>query len=143
MDTDVLRHENSDETITRLLESARVWAVVGLSENRSRVAYRIAEYLRAHGKRVVPVHPSAPTIAGEQGYPTLSDIPFPVDVVDLFVRSELVGPVVDEAVKIGAGAVWLQLGVVDEAAARRASEAGLAVVMDTCPAMEAPRLVGW
>ena len=143
MDENAWRHENSDETMTRLLASASVWAVVGLSENRSRVAYQIADYLRAHGKRVVPVHPSAPTIAGEEGYANLADLPFPVDVVDLFVRSDLVGPVVDEAIKVGAGAVWLQRGVVDQAAARRAAEAGLAVVMDTCPAMEAPRLIGW
>jgi predicted CoA-binding protein len=120
-----------------------VWAVAGLSENRSRVAYRIAAYLRQRGKRVVPVHPSAQAVAGERGYRSLLDIPFPVDVVDVFVRSELAGAVVDDAVKASAGAVWLQLGVRDEAAARRASDAGLEVVMDTCPAIEAPRLVGW
>ncbi|MCK9894083.1 CoA-binding protein [Frankia sp. AgB32] len=129
-----------DATIRHLLADTETWAVVGLSANTGRTAYSIAEYLRRNGKRVVPVHPSAPTIAGERGYARLSDIPFPVDVVDVFVRSELAGPVVDEAVKIGAGSVWLQLGVRDEAAAARAEQAGLAVVMDTCPAMEAPRL---
>ncbi|CAO5241131.1 CoA-binding protein [Frankia sp. AgKG'84/4] len=130
----------ADATIRHLLADTETWAVVGLSANTGRTAYSIADYLRRNGKRVVPVHPSAPTIAGERGYASLSDIPFPVDVVDVFVRSELAGPVVDEAVKIGAGSVWLQLGVRDEAAAARAEEAGLAVVMDTCPAMEAPRL---
>jgi predicted CoA-binding protein len=129
-----------DDTIRHLLTDTGVWAVVGLSNDTGRTAYSIAQYLRRGGKRVVPVHPSAPTVAGEQGFATLSDIPFPVDVVDVFVRSELAGPVVDEAVKIRAKGVWLQLGVRDDAAALRAGEAGLAVVMDTCPAMEAPRL---
>ncbi|WP_041939626.1 MULTISPECIES: CoA-binding protein [Frankia] len=133
-----------DDTIRHLLADTEVWAVVGLSNDTRRTAYGIADYLRRNGKRVVPVHPSAPTVAGERGYATLSEIPFAVDVVDLFVRSELAGPVVDEAVKIGAGGVWLQLGVRDDAAAVRAAEAGLDVVMDTCPAMEAPRLgLGW
>ncbi|WP_235462795.1 MULTISPECIES: CoA-binding protein [Frankia] len=133
-----------DDTIRRMLTDTEVWAVVGLSNDTRRTAYSIADYLRRHGKHVVPVHPSAPVVAGEQGYATLSEIPFPVDVVDLFVRSELAGPLVDEAVKIGAKGVWLQLGVRDEAAAARAGEAGLDVVMDTCPAMEAPRLgLGW
>ncbi|WP_445548399.1 MULTISPECIES: CoA-binding protein [unclassified Frankia] len=126
-----------------MLADTKVWAVVGLSQNTSRVAYSIAAYLRAHGKRAVPVHPSAPVVAGEQGYASLTEIPFPVDVVDLFVRSELVGPVVDDAVAIRAGGIWMQLGVRDDAAARRAERAGLPVVMDTCPRMEAPRLAGW
>ncbi len=126
-----------------MLADTTVWAVVGLSENTSRVAYSIAGYLRAHGKRAIPVHPSKPVVAGEQGYATLSDIPFPVDVVDLFVRSELVGPVVDEAIGIRAGGIWMQLGVRDVDAAARAQAAGLPVVMDTCPRMEAPRLIGW
>ncbi|SNQ46186.1 conserved hypothetical protein [Frankia canadensis] len=129
-----------DATIRRLMTDTAVWAVVGLSNDTRRTASSIADYLRRNGKRVVPVHPSAPTVAGERGYATLADIPFPVDVVDVFVRSELAGAVVDDAVKIGAGGVWLQLGVRDDAAAVRAEEAGLAVVMDTCPAMEAPRL---
>jgi predicted CoA-binding protein len=131
-----------DETVRALLAGTRTWAVVGLSANRARTAYQIADYLREHGKRVIPVHPSAPTIAGEPGYATVSDIPFPVDVVDVFVRSELAGPVVDDAIAAGASGVWLQLGVRDEAAAARAERAGLRVVMDTCPKIEAP-LVGW
>lgn len=135
----VMRH-GDDETIRHLLTDTEVWAVVGLSTNTARTAYAIGEYLRRGGKRVIPVHPTAPTIAGERGYATLGDIPFPVDVVDVFVRSELAGPVVDEAIKVGAKAVWLQLGVRDEAAARRAEDAGVPIVMDTCPAIEAPRL---
>nr|WP_043606243.1 MULTISPECIES: CoA-binding protein [Protofrankia] len=133
----------TDETIRRMLADTKVWAIVGLSQNTSRVAYSIAGYLRANGKRTVPVHPSAPVVAGEQGYASLAEIPFPVDVVDLFVRSELVGPVVDDAIAIRAGGIWMQLGVRDDAAARRAERAAVPVVMDTCPAMEAPRLAVW
>lgn len=118
------------------LLALQTWAVVGLSTNRSRAAYGVAEFLQVRGRRIVPVHPSAEEVHGETGYPTLSDIPFPVDVVDCFVRSDLVGPVVDEAIAVGARGVWMQLGVVDEAAAQRAREAGLLVVMDKCPKIE-------
>ncbi|MBL7499823.1 CoA-binding protein [Frankia sp. CNm7] len=131
-----------DESVRALLADTETWAVVGLSTNRARVAYRIAQYLRAHGKRVIPVHPSASELEGERGYARVTDIPFKVDVVDVFVRSELAGQVVDDAIAAGAGAVWLQLGVRDEAAAERAERAGLRVVMDTCPKIEA-HLVGW
>ena len=112
------------------------WAVVGLSNDTSRAAYDVAKFLQGRGKRIVPVHPSAPTVHGEQGYATLGEIPFPVDVVDCFVRSSLVGPVIDDAIAVGAKAVWTQLGVVDEAAAERATAAGLDVVMDKCPKIE-------
>ena len=130
------------ETIRHLLEDTRTWAVVGLSANPRRTAHGIARVLQEHGKRIVPVHPGADTVHGEQGYATLADIPFPVDVVDVFVRSELAGAVADEAVAIGARAVWFQLGVVDEAAYERVRAAGLQMVMDTCPAMEWPQLAG-
>lgn len=125
------------QTVDRLL-ALDTWAVVGLSDNRSRAAWGVAAFLQARGKRIVPVHPRAVTVHGETGYPTLADIPFDVDVVDLFVRSELAGPVVDQAVDKGAKAVWMQLGVVDAAAAARAERAGLAVVMDRCPKIEWP-----
>jgi predicted CoA-binding protein len=111
----------------------QTWAVVGLSNNHIRAAYGVARFLQGKGKRIVPVHPAAPTVLGEPGYATLGEIPFPVDVVDCFVRSSLVGPVVDDAIAIGAKAVWMQLGVVDEDAAARARTAGLDVVMDACP----------
>ena len=122
-------------TVDRVL-ALPVWAVVGLSDDTRRAAYGVAAFLQAQGRRIVPVHPRAETVHGEPGYPRLADIPFDVDVVDLFVRSELAGPVVDEAVDAGATAVWMQLGVVDPAAARRAEAAGLAVVMDRCPKLE-------
>jgi predicted CoA-binding protein len=129
--------------IRSLLQETTVWAVVGLRDNPARPAWGVARWLQGRGKQVMPIHPLAEEVHGATGYPTLADVPFPVDVVDLFVRSERVGALVDQAVDIGAGAVWLQLGVVDEAAAARASAAGLAVVMDRCPAIEgAPYLGG-
>ena len=138
-----LGHRNDPAVIRRLLEHRGRWAVVGLSANPARVAYGIATYLQGLGMEIVPVHPRADTVHGAQGYRTLADIPTndgPIDVVDVFVRSELAGDVVDQAIAAGAKAVWLQLGVIDEAAAARAGAAGLDVVMDTCPAIEAPRL---
>ena len=122
-------------TVQRVLEQ-QTWAVVGLSNDRSRAAYGVAAFLQARGRRVVPVHPRAETVHGEPGYERLADIPFAVDVVDCFVRSELVGPVVDDAIAVGAKAVWMQLGVVDDDAAARAEAAGLEVVMDRCPKIE-------
>ncbi len=129
------------ETIRRILTSTGdTWAVVGLSNNTSRAAYGVAEVLQHYGKRIVPVHPKAETVHGERGYATLADIPFPVDVVDVFVHSAWAGAVADEAVAIGAKAVWFQLGVVDEKAYARTREAGVDMVMDRCPAIEIPRL---
>ncbi|MGI5452911.1 CoA-binding protein [Streptomyces sp. CA-249302] len=131
-----------DEATVReiLTELGDTWAVVGLSSNRRRAAYGVADVLQRYGKRVVPVHPKAETVHGEQGYATLADIPFGVDVVDVFVNSDLAGPVVDEAIAKGAKAVWFQLDVIDEAAYDRARAAGLLMVMDRCPAIEIPRL---
>jgi uncharacterized protein len=133
-------HRNDPDVVRRLLATPGRWAVVGLSGNSRRVAYAIASYLQGLGMTIVPVHPKADTVHGEQGYPTLAEVPGPLDVVDVFVRSELAGAVVDDAIAVGARAVWLQLGVIDEEAAARAKAAGLEVVMDTCPAIEAPRL---
>jgi len=128
------------DVIRRMLEQSETWAVVGLSGNPARTAFSIAEFLQRHGKRIVPVHPDAPTVLGEQGYASLADIPFPVDVVDVFRRSEHAGAFADEAVAIGAKGVWFQLGVVDEEAFARTTAAGVPMVMDTCPAIEWPRL---
>ena len=123
------------ETIERVLRH-QVWAVVGLTGNRARPAYGVARFLQAHGRTIVPVNPRGEPVHGEPGYRTLADIPFPVDVVDVFRRSDKAGAHVDEAVAAGARAVWLQLDVIDEAAAGRAAAAGLDVVMDHCPAIE-------
>ncbi len=129
------------ETVVRMLDDLETWAVVGLSGDPSRTAYSIASLLQERGKKVVPIHPAfadadAPTVLGEQGYATLADVPFPVDVVDVFRRSEAAGEFADQAVAIGAKGVWFQLGVVDEDAFARTTAAGVAMVMDTCPAIE-------
>ncbi|MGW2489975.1 CoA-binding protein [Streptomyces sp. NPDC001606] len=132
-----------EATIRRILtELGDTWAVVGLSGNRNRAAYGVAQVLQRFGKRIVPVHPKAETVHGERGYASLADIPFPVDVVDVFVNSELAGAVADEAVTKGAKAVWFQLGVVDVAAYERTRTAGLDMVMNRCPAIEIPLLAG-
>lgn len=128
-------------TIRRILrDSGDTWAVVGLSTNRNRAAYGVAGVLQRYGKRVVPVHPKAEAVHGEQGYPSLAAVPFPVDVVDVFVNSDAAGGIADEAVEIGAKAVWFQLGVIDEASYDKVRSAGLDMVMDRCPAIEIPRL---
>jgi uncharacterized protein len=130
-----------EAAVRRILTSAGdTWAVVGLSNNTARAAYRVAQVLRRFGKRVVPVHPKAETVHGERGYAKLADVPYPVDVVDVFVNSALAGAVADEAVAAGSQAVWFQLGVVDDAAYERTRAAGVDMVMDRCPAIEIPRL---
>jgi predicted CoA-binding protein len=129
------------DTVEKILrELGDTWAVVGLSGNQGRAAYGVAAVLQRFGKRIVPVHPKAEAVHGEKGYASLAEIPFPVDVVDVFVNSELAGPVADEAVGIGASAVWFQLGVIDDEAYQRVRDAGLEMVMDRCPAIEIPRL---
>ena len=123
-----------------LTDSGDTWAVVGLSNNTSRAAYGVAAVLQRFGKRIVPVHPKAETVHGERGYASLAEIPFPVDVVDVFVNSDLAGGVADEAVAAGAKAVWFQLGVIDEQAYARTRAASVDMVMDRCPAIEIPQL---
>jgi predicted CoA-binding protein len=127
------------EKIRTLLEDSETWAVVGLSDNPHRTAHRIAEFLQQKGKRIVPIHPAAPVVHGEQGYSTLAEVPFAIDVVDVFRRSEAAGEFADQAVAIGAKGVWFQLGVVDEEAYARTTAAGVTMVMDTCPKIEWPR----
>lgn len=124
------------EAVEFMLDECDTWAIVGLSGDPSRTAYEIAELLQSRGKRIVPIHPSAQTVLGEQGYATLADVPFPIDVVDVFRRSEAAGEFADQAVNVGAKAVWFQLGVVDEDAFDRTIAAGVPMVMDTCPAIE-------
>jgi len=135
----VIGHDE-DDTVARVLGDTQTWAVVGLSNDTSRAAYGVAAFLQRKGKRIVPVHPRAETVHGEPGYRTLAEVPFPVDVVDVFVNSRRAGEVADHAVAAGAKAVWFQLGVVDEAAYGRTTAAGLAMVMDRCPKIEWPQL---
>lgn len=131
-----MTHWQDPEAVSLMLDDLETWAVVGLSTNTTRTAYSIAELLQRRGKRIVPIHPAAPVVLGEQGYATLAEVPFPIDVVDVFRRSEDAGPFADQAVEIGAKAVWFQLGVIDEAAFERTIAAGVPMVMDTCPAIE-------
>lgn len=125
--------------IERLLVTPGHWAVVGLSTDPARAAHGVAAYLQQLGHTITPVHPAAPVVHGRAGVTSLHEITDPVDVVDLFIGSARVGPVVDEAIAIGARAVWFQLGVHDEAAEERARAAGLDVVVDRCPAIEGRR----
>jgi predicted CoA-binding protein len=124
--------EQTADPADKILRSARTIAVVGLSANPRRPSYGVARYLQRAGYRIIPVNPNVSEVLGERAYATLSELPGPVDVVDVFRRSEFAGAVVDEAIAIGAAAVWLQDGVVDEAAGERARAAGLDVVMDDC-----------
>ena len=124
-----------------MLDDCKVWAVVGLSGNTARTAYSIAALLQERGKQIVPIHPAAAApeglvVLGEQAYPTLADVPFPIDVVDVFRRSTAAGEFADQAVAVGARGVWFQLGVIDADAFDRTVAAGVPMVMDTCPAIE-------
>ena len=129
---------NEQETIDTLL-AMKTWAIVGLGNNPERAAFGVAKLLQAKGHRIIPVYPRAEIVHGETGYKTLSEIPESIDVVDCFVNSSLVGKVVNEAIAIGAKAVWLQLDVIDHGAIERAQKAGLLTVMDRCPAIEYQR----
>ncbi len=142
-----MTRKNDPDLIRELLVDPGTWVIVGLSDNRERDAWKISRYLKMEqGKGIIPVHPSAATVHGEQGYASISDIPDGTDVkvVDCFVNSDKVGAVVDEAIankdRLTIDAIWMQRGVMDVAAAQRAEEAGLGVVMDTCPKIEYPKL---
>ena len=133
-----------DPQIAALLRGTKNVAVVGLSDNPSRPSYDVAEYLEAAGYRIIPVNPTLKEWHGIPAFPDLASVKgagLPIDLVDVFRRPEDVGPVVDDAVRVGAKAIWFQLGVINEAAARKAKEAGLTVVMDRCTKIEHRRLV--
>jgi predicted CoA-binding protein len=142
-----LKHQNDPHLVRQLMADPGIWVVVGLSNNEKRAAHGVARWLKHElGKGIIPVHPKAETVHGEQGYASLADIPDGTDikVVDCFVNSEHVGAVVDDAIahkdRLQIDAIWMQEGVIDEDAAERAREAGLGVVMDTCPKVEAPKV---
>ena len=132
----------SDDFLRGILTSVRTIAVVGASPRPHRPSHGVMRYLQRRGYRVIPVNPFAAgeAILGERCYPTLADVPAAVDMVDIFRRSEAAGAAVDEAIAKGARAIWMQLGVIDSAAAARAEANGIKVVMDRCPAIEIPRL---
>jgi predicted CoA-binding protein len=128
------------DSIKRILTEFKTIAVVGLSPKPDRPSYRVASYLKSKGYRIIPVNPNATEILGEKCYPNLSSIPEKVEVVDIFRRPEDVPPIVDEAIKVGAKAIWMQEGITDEESARKAEKAGLLVVMDRCMYKEHARL---
>ena len=123
---------NSTETIKRVLDECLTIAVVGLSSNPGRPSYGVASYMRRRGYKVIPVNPNETDVFGDKSYASLAEVPEKIDLVDVFRRPSEAGRAVDEAITVGAKAVWLQEGVIDEAAAERARDAGLLVVMDRC-----------
>jgi uncharacterized protein len=126
----------SADEIRDLLRSTHTIAVVGLSDNPGRASHHVAAYLQDHGYRIIPVNPTVTEVLGEKAYPRLEDVPEPIDLVDVFRRPEHVPAIVDAAIKVGAKAVWLQLGIVHEEAAAKARAAGLRVVQDRCTLIE-------
>ncbi|HEV7859759.1 MAG TPA: CoA-binding protein [Pyrinomonadaceae bacterium] len=123
---------NSKQAINQILDECRTIAVVGLSSSPMRPSHGVARYMKEKGYRVIPVNPNEQAVFGEKAYPSLADVPGKIDLVDIFRRSEEAGAAVDEAIRLGAKAVWLQEGVIDYAAAQRAQDAGLLVVIDRC-----------
>jgi uncharacterized protein len=124
--------EASNDAIAQILDTSKTIAVVGLSANRMRPSYGVAEYLRSAGYRIIPVNPNLEDVLGEKSYARLEDVPDRVDIVDIFRRSEFVPEIVDSAIRIGARGIWMQEGVVHPAAAEKARRAGLFVIMDSC-----------
>jgi len=127
--------------IRDLLRASHTIAVVGLSGRKFRPSYGVAEYMQREGYRIIPVNPNETEVLGEKSYARIEDIPEHIDIVDIFRRPEFVGPVVDSAIQIGAGAIWMQEGVVHEEGAHKARDAGLTVVMDRCILKEHMRLL--
>lgn len=132
----------SDQQIEDLLRSAHTIAVVGLSSSRFRASYGVSQYIQSAGYRIIPVNPNEREVLGEKAYARLEDVPEKIDIVDVFRRSEFVPEIVDAAIRVGARAIWMQEGVADEAAAQRARDAGLFVIMDACILKEHRRLIG-
>ncbi len=131
----------SDAELQQIFQATRVIAVVGLSDDPARASYGVAQYLQQQGYQIVPINPKVDEILGEKSYPDLLSVPFDVDMVDIFRRSESVGPHVDEAIEKGAHTIWMQLGIRNDEAAQKADAAGLSVVMDRCAKVEHRRLM--
>jgi predicted CoA-binding protein len=133
---------SNNELMLEILTSSKTIAVIGASDKAHRASYGVMQFLQSKGFRCIPVSPrlAGQTLLGEKVYASLADIPESVDLVDMFINSEAAGPLTDDAIAIGAKAVWMQLGVINEAAAERARAAGLMIVMDHCPAQEWSRL---
>ena len=123
---------NETETIKKILDECKTIAVVGLSSNSMRASNGVSSFMQEKGCKVIPVNPNETQVLGEKAYATLSDVPVYIELVDIFRNSEFAGAAVDEAIEIGAKAIWLQEGVIDHEAAKRAEAAGLLVVMDKC-----------
>ncbi len=132
---------NDEKTILKIMNTMKSIAVVGLSSQHERAGYYVPAYLQQHGYRIIPVNPFLSEALGETAYPDLLAVPEPVDLVLLFRRSEAILPFVDQAIQIGAKAVWMQLGIINQEAAETARKAGLDVVMDRCMLVEHRRLV--
>jgi hypothetical protein len=141
VDFDLARYQDSLE-IQRVLHSAKTIAVVGLSKNELRASYFVGYYLKRHGYQVIPVNPREPEILGEKSYPSLRDVPVPVDIVNVFRAPAAVPGIAEEAVAIGAGALWCQFGVISAEGAKIAADAGLTVIMDRCIKVEHARYIG-
>jgi uncharacterized protein len=139
--TDLSRYQDP-QTIQRVIHTAKTIAIVGLSNNELRASYFVGYYLKRHGYTVIPVNPRETEILGERSYPSLGDIPVPVDVVDVFRAPDALPGIAQEAVAIGAKALWCQFGVINEEGARIAEDGGLTVVMDLCLKIEHARYVG-
>jgi uncharacterized protein len=131
----------SDQQLKELLQKAHTIAVVGLSSSRIRASYGVSQYMQSAGYRIIPVNPNEQEVLGEKSYARLEDVPEKIDVVDVFRRSEFVPEIVEAAIRVGARAIWMQEGVVNETAAQRARDAGLFVVMDACILREHRRLM--
>jgi hypothetical protein len=132
----------SDDDLKKLLENSRSIAVVGISTDPAKPSNRVASYLKQHGYHIIPVNPGAEEVLGEKSYPDLKSVPEPIDVVDVFRRPEFLLPIAEEAVAVGAKVLWMQEGIRNEEAAKKAEEGGLTVIQDACMLKEHSRLFG-
>jgi len=136
-----VRYQDSLE-IQRVLNTAKTIAIVGLSNNELRASYFVGYYLKRHGYRVIPVNPRAKEILGEKSYPSLLDLEEPVDIVNVFRAPDALPEIAEQTVRIGAGAMWCQFGVINETGGRTAEDGGVSVIMDRCIKVEHARFVG-